>query len=248
MTKEAYYCIPLTVCRAVTQCKAGNQHTNLKPSELQVVCVICNCLWKELMYNYKSALRAGGCSFHRIAWIHLLISFRTMYSQTQHTNEHYRQFSLKEKFIWIWPQKVSISIRIRSLYWSVYAPVSSVTNVGLRAHWCTIYVRSSPGVFLRDGLYPIWNWCHHGLICIPDSMDLLPSFSSLSSTWLNVFPSRQYLVPDYLPFPWEVKITHLFLFNPPPVPLLQFRICDLSPWLVLSGQYCVCLGSCICSS
>lgn len=133
--------------------QSSKQYIKLKCSQLQVVWVICNSLWIELMCSYKSALRAVGYSCLKTAWIHLLILFRAMHAGThsgRQPNEHYRQFSLNEKFIWIWPQKVSISILIRWLYWSVYVSVSSVTNVGLLALWCTIYVCSSLGVFLRD--------------------------------------------------------------------------------------------------
>lgn len=181
------------------------------------------------MFNYKSSLRAGDYSFLWTDLIHLFILFRGVYCWThhtlwtKHTNKHYRQFGLNEKFIWICLQKVSISILIRLLYWSVYESVSSVTNVGLLALWCTIYVCSSRGVFLRDGLCPIWNWCHHGLICIPDSMDLLPSFSSLSSIWLNVFPPMQYLTVITFLFPGDLKIIHLFYLIPPPILNLWFQ-------------------------
>lgn len=167
--------------------QSRKQYIKLKCSELQVVCVICNSLWIELLCSYNSALRAVDYSFLKTALIHLLILFRAKHARTHsglHPNEHYRQFSLNEKFIWIWPQKVSISILIRLLYWSVYVSVSSVTNVGLLALWYTIYVCSSLGAFLKD-------WCHHGLICIPDSTDLFPSFSSPSFTWLNMFPPMQ---------------------------------------------------------
>lgn len=140
-----------------------------------------------------------------------------------HTNEHCRQFGLNEKFIWICLQKVSISILIRLLYWSVYESVSSVTNVGLLALWCTIYVCSSLGVFLRDRLCPIWNWCHHGLICIPDSMDLLPSFSSLSSIWLNVFPPMQYLTVITFLYPGGFKDYSSFYLTSLPILNLWFQ-------------------------
>lgn len=135
--------------------QSRKQEVKLKWSDLQVVCVICNSLQIELMCSYKSALRAAGYSFLKTALIHLLILFRAVHAGTHsglHPNEHYGHFSLNEKFIWIWPQKVSISILIRLLYWSVYVAVSSVTNVGLLALWCTIYVCSSLAVSLRDRL------------------------------------------------------------------------------------------------
>lgn len=101
---------------------------------------------------------------------------------------------------------------------SVFASVFSVSNGGLSALWCAIWSVCVllVCVVLRDWLCPLLHWCHHTLICIPDSTDLLllpssnPHFPPSPSLLLCLLPPVQPLTHFCL-FPDDFSLSFIHL-------------------------------------
>lgn len=102
---------------------------------------------------------------------------------------------------------------------SVFASVFSVSNGGLSALWCAIWSVCVLLVcdVLRDWLCPLLHWCHHTLICIPDSTDLLlllpssnPHFPPSPSLLLCLLPPVQPLTHFFL-FPDDFSLSFIHL-------------------------------------